>query len=193
MTDKGLFEVDNPSALFLADRPTGVSGNCPLCLMEGTRPLVTEIQALTAQSVYPSPKRTSDGVDYNRLCLILAVLEKRLGLRFSAVDTYVNVIGGIRPDEPAADLPLALSLISGIKDIPLGDSLLAFGEVGLAGECRSVDAAGLRIKEAVKLGFSSVVLPYKNYEQLKKSKELLPDVTYLPVRSLFDAMKIFVK
>lgn len=193
MTDRGLFEVDNPSEVFLADRPRGVSGNCALCLLEGTRPLVTEIQALTAQTVYPSPKRTSDGVDYNRLCLMLAVLEKRLGLRFSTVDTYVNVIGGIRPDEPAADLAMALALISGIKDIPLADSLLAFGEVGLAGECRGVDAAGLRIKEAAKLGFTTVVLPYKNFEQLKKTGELFPEVQYLPVKSIFDAMKIFVK
>jgi len=193
MTDKGLFEVDNPSEVFLADRPKGVSGNCALCLMEGTRPLVTEIQALTAQTVYPSPKRTADGVDYNRMTLMLAVLEKRLGLRFSVCDVFVNVIGGIRPDEPAADLAIALSLISGIKDIPLDDGILAFGEVGLAGECRSVDSAPLRIKEACKIGFTKIVLPYKNYEQLKKNKELLEGITYIPVKSIFDAIKIFVK
>ena len=193
MTDKGLFEVDNPSEVFLADRPKGVSGNCALCLMEGTRPLVTEIQALAAQSVYPSPKRTSDGVDYNRMGLMLAVLEKRLGLRFSTVDVYINVIGGIRPDEPAADLPMALALISAVRDIPLDDSLLAFGELGLAGECRSVDNASLRIKEAVKIGFNKIVLPYKNYEQLRKNKELTDGVTYIPVKSLFEVMKIFVK
>ncbi len=193
MTDKGLCEVDNPSEIFLADRPKGVSGTCALCLMEGTRPLVTEIQALTAETVYPSPKRTSDGVDYNRMCLMLAVLEKRLNLRFSTADTYVNVIGGIRPDEPAADLPMALSLISSIKDIPLDDGLLAFGEVGLAGECRGVDAALLRIREAQKLGFSKIVLPYKNYDHLKKAGDLLDGISYIPVKSIFDAMKIFVR
>lgn len=193
MTDKGLFEVENPSEVFLADRPKGVSGNCALCLMEGTRPLVTEIQALTAQTVYPSPKRTADGIDYNRMTLMLAVLEKRLAMRFSVCDVFVNVIGGIRPDEPAADLPLALALISGLRDIPLDDSLLAFGEIGLAGECRSVDSAALRIKEAHKIGFSKIVLPYKNYEQLKKNKELIDGVTYIPVKSIFDAMKLFIK
>ena len=193
MTDKGLFEVENPSEIFLADSPKGVSGNCPLCLMEGTRPLVTEIQALTAPTVYPSPKRTADGIDYNRLTLMLAVLEKRLAMRFSVHDVFANVIGGIRPDEPAADLPLALALISGMRDIPLADDLLAFGEIGLAGECRSVDSAGLRVKEAYKIGFTKIVLPYKNYEILKKSKELIDGVTYIPVRSIFDAMKLFVK
>ncbi len=194
MTGKGLYEVDNPSKVFLEDRPKGVSGNCAVCLIEGTRPLITEIQALTSRTVYPSPKRTTNGIDYNRMCLILAVLEKRLGLGFSNVDTYVNVIGGIRPDEPAADLAVALSFISGIKDIPLDDSLIAFGEVGLAGECRSVDAVSTRIKEAVKLGFSKIVLPYKNYVQLKKTGELITDgVEYIPVKSIFDALKIFVK
>lgn len=193
MTDKGLFEVENPSEVFLADRPKGVSGNCALCLMEGTRPLVTEIQALTTPTVYPSPKRTADGIDYNRMTLMLAVLEKRLGRHFSTCDVFTNVIGGIRLDEPAADLPLALALISGLQDIPLDDSLLAFGEIGLAGECRSVDSAALRIKEAYKIGFSKIVLPYKNYEQLKKNKELIDGVTYIPVRSIYDAMKLFVK
>lgn len=193
MTDKGLFQVDNPSEVFLADRPKGVSGNCALCLMEGTRPLVSEIQALCASTVYPSPKRTTDGVDYNRMCLMLAVLEKRLGLRFSTHDVYVNVIGGIRPDEPAADLAMALAMISGIKDIPLDDDLVAFGEIGLAGECRGVDAPTMRIKEAVKLGFTKIVLPQKNYLQLKKNGELMADVKYIPVKSIFDAMKIFVK
>ena len=193
MTDKGLFQVDNPSEVFLADRPKGISGNCVLCLMEGTRPLVSEIQALCAPTVYPSPKRTTDGVDYNRMCLMLAVLEKRLGLRFSTHDVYVNVIGGIRPDEPAADLAMALAMISGIKDIPLDDDLVAFGEIGLAGECRGVDAPAMRIKEAVKIGFSKIVLPQKNYLQLKKNGELMSDVTYVPVKSIFDAMKIFVK
>ena len=193
MTDKGLFEVLNPSEVFLADRPKGVSGNCALCLMEGTRPLVTEIQALTAQSVFPSPKRTADGIDYNRMTLMLAVLEKRLAMRFSVHDVFVNVIGGIRPDEPAADLPLALALISALRDIPLDDDMLAFGEVGLAGECRSVDSASLRIKEAQKIGFTKIVLPQKNYEQLKKNKELIDGVTYIPVKSIFDAMKLFVK
>ena len=124
---------------------------------------------------------------------MLAVLEKRLGLRFSTVDVYINVIGGIRPDEPAADLPMALALISAVRDIPLDDSLLAFGELGLAGECRSVDNASLRIKEAVKIGFNKIVLPYKNYEQLRKNKELTDGVTYIPVQSLFEVMKIFVK
>lgn len=196
MTDRGLQEVKDPSGLFLSDKPSGVPGTCAVCLVEGTRPLITEIQALTTQSVYPSPRRTSDGIDYNRMCILLALLEKRLGLRFSTLDTYVNVIGGIRPEEPAADLPLALALISSFKDIPFEDSLVAFGEVGLAGECRAVDMALLRVREAVKLGFNRIVLPYKNYDEVKKAFDtgaLPAGLTLIPVKSIFDALKVFTK
>jgi DNA repair protein RadA/Sms len=177
--------------MLLSGRPKNISGNCAVCVLEGTRPVITEIQALTAQSVYPTPKRTSDGIDYNRTGLILAVLEKRLGLRFSTQDVYVNVTGGLRLDEPASDLALALSLISSIKDRPLSYSLAAFGELGLAGECRAVNNAEIRISEAEKLGFESVVIPDSNYQKIKKAGNLPENVELIPIKSIFDALKIF--
>ncbi len=191
MTSKGLEEVPNPSEMLLSGRPKNISGNCAVCVLEGTRPVITEIQALTAQSVYPSPKRTSDGIDFNRTGLILAVLEKRLGLRFSTQDVYVNVTGGIRLDEPAADLALALSLISSIKDIPLSYSLAAFGEIGLAGECRAVNNAEARISEAEKLGFEKAVIPQANYKKILKSGSVFNNIELIPINSIYDALKIF--
>lgn len=191
MTDKGLAEVPNPSEMLLSGRPKGVSGNCAVCLMEGTRPLIAELQALAVPTVYPSPKRTVNGVDYNRACLILAVLERRLGLRFSSTDVYLNVIGGLRVEEPGADLALALSLISCLKDRPLDEELIAFGELGLAGELRPVSFVEQRVKEAARLGFTTVLLPKGNIE---KGKTPLPEgIRVLPVRSIFDALQVFGK
>ncbi|MGN1082958.1 MAG: DNA repair protein RadA, partial [Candidatus Avispirillum sp.] len=141
MTDEGLVQVDNPSAMLLAGRPKGVSGSCAVCVMEGTRPVIAEIQALVTPSAYPSPKRMADGIDYNRMCLLLAVLEKRLGLRFSACDVYLNVVGGLRIDEPAADAAIALALCSTMKDIPVPTDLIVSGEVGLSGEVRAVSCS----------------------------------------------------
>lgn len=189
MTDRGLMEVENPSAMLLEGRPAGVSGGCASCIMEGTRPLIAELQALVTPTVFPSPRRTSNGIDYNRVYLILAVLEKRLGLRFSVNDVYVNVVGGLRLDEPASDLPMALALISGIKDIPLGDELVACGEIGLAGECRAVTDIELRIREAARLGFTKIVLPDANYRKLRPDT-LSADVELVPVKSLFDALRV---
>lgn len=191
MTSSGLEQVPNPSEMLLSGRPKNISGNCAVCVLEGTRPVITEIQALTTQSVYPSPKRTSDGIDFNRTGLILAVLEKRLGLRFSSQDVYVNVTGGLRLDEPASDLALALSLISSIKDIPLDHSIAAFGEIGLAGECRAVNNAEIRISEAAKLGFESVVIPESNYLKIKKANSVPNNVKLIPIKSIYDALRIF--
>lgn len=189
MTDRGLIEVPNPSKLLLTGRPKGISGNCAVCLMEGSRPLIAELQALTVTSVFPSPKRTVNGMDYNRACLILAVLERRLGLRFSTHDAYMSVVGGLHVDEPAADLPLALSLVSSLKDKPVDENVIAFGEIGLAGELRPVSAVDRRIKEAARLGFKTVLLPKGNVD--KGLPEGYSDVEILPVRSIFDALKIF--
>ena len=186
MTDKGLMEVTNPSELLLEGRPVGVSGNCAACLVEGTRPMIAEIQALAAPTNYSAPKRTSNGVDYNRLWLLLAVLERRLGLKFSTYDVYLNVAGGLRPDEPASDLPCCLALISAIKDRPLSDDLIAFGEIGLSGECRGVADCDLRIKEAVRLGFKTIIMPYTNYKKLRKTDY---DANIIGVKSLFEALK----
>ncbi|MFA6948200.1 MAG: DNA repair protein RadA [Eubacteriales bacterium] len=182
MTEEGLREVPNPSEMLLADRPKNVSGNCAVCVMEGTRPVIAEVQALVSQTAFPSPKRTSNGIDYNRLYLLLAVLEKRLGLRYSTQDVYMNVIGGLRLDEPAADLSIALSLISGLRDLPIPDDLIAVGEVGLAGECRAISNAEARVSEAARLGFTKIILPARSAEKLR-----IPDgVTIIPVRGLYD-------
>ncbi len=162
MTDRGLAEVPNPSEILLHERNEGASGNCIGCVMEGTRPLITEIQALVSPTVFPTPRRTADGFDYNRMCLLLAVLEKRLSIRFSANDVYLNIAGGIRFDEPAADLSVAIALISGILDRAVPSDLIAFGEIGLSGEVRSVSRFDMRLKEAARLGFRTLLVPKRS-------------------------------
>ncbi len=190
MTGEGLEEVHNPSEALLAGRPQNVSGNCAVCVMEGTRPLIAEIQALVSQTAFVAPKRTANGFDYNRIYLLLAVLEKRLGLRFSSNDVYINVIGGLRLIEPAADLGAALALISGIKDIPLPDDLVAIGEIGLAGECRAIPAIEQRINEASRIGFTKIMIPYRNTLNKKLKAE---NAEIIPVRSIYDAISILNK
>ncbi len=159
MTDAGLREIPNPSEILLNERNEQVSGSCIGCAMEGTRPLITEIQALVSPTVFPTPRRTADGFDYNRMCLLLAVLEKRLTLRFSNNDVYLNIAGGIRLDEPAADLSVAVALISGILEKAVPSDLIAFGEIGLLGEVRPVTHIEQRVNEAVRLGFKTILLP----------------------------------
>ncbi len=192
MTSEGLNEVPNPSEALLAGRPKNVSGNCAVCVIEGTRPLIAEIQALTSTTVFPSPKRTSNGFDYNRLYLLLAVLEKRLGLRFSSYDAYINVIGGLRLCDPAADLATALSLISCIKDKPLPDDLIAIGEIGLSGECRAVAAAEQRVREAERLGFARVIIPERNVGKGKLDISKFT-IKIEPVKGIFDAISVALK
>ena len=188
MTDKGLNEIENPSEMLLSGRPQGVSGNCAVCVIEGSRPIIAEIQALVTQTFFPSPRRSSTGIDYNRLQMILAVLEKRLGLRFSANDAYLNVIGGLRLEEPAADLSVALALISSLKDKVLPDDLVAIGELGLAGEVRAVGGIEQRVKECARLGFNRIVVPRKNAE----TKNLNIDgVDIFPVNSIFETLSFF--
>jgi DNA repair protein RadA/Sms len=167
----------------LKERPKGVSGSCAVCVMEGTRPLITEIQALVTPAVYPSPKRAANGMDYNRMCLLLAVLEKRLGLHFSQHDVYVNVTGGISLSEPAADMAVCLALISGILDRPLSDDFLCFGEIGLSGECRSVSVTDQRINEAARLGFKKIAVP-------KRAQTTGKDVEIHGVKNLLEAIRI---
>ena len=187
MTDAGLCEVENPSAMLIADRPKGVSGNCAVCVIEGTRPLIAEIQALATTTVFPSPRRTSTGIDYNRLALILAVLEKRLGLRFSSCDIYLNVIGGIRIEETASDVGMALALISTIRDIPVPDDLVCIGELGLSGEVRTVSRMESRVAEAARLGFTEIVVPSRSAKSVKK----IPDgVKLIPVKNVFDLLPL---
>lgn len=188
MTDKGLIEVPNPSEMLLSGRPVGVSGSCAACVMEGTRPIIAEIQALVTPTTFPAPRRTSNGFDYNRLCLLLAVLEKRLGLKFSSCDIYINVVGGLHLDEPSIDLAASLALISSIRDIPVPQNVLAMGEVGLAGECRSISDIQKRINESWRLGFDTIALPDKNVNENVK----IPDgVSVIPIKSVYDALSLF--
>lgn len=186
MSDKGLLEVCNPSEMLLSDRPKNSSGNCALCTVEGTRPLIAEVQALVTPTSFPVPRRTSNGIDYNRLNLILAVLEKRLGLRFSASDAYLNVIGGLRIDEPASDIAVALALISSLKDKVIPDDLVAIGELGLSGECRAVSNLDQRVKEAARLGFKRAIVPQRNLEK----REIKAEIELIPVRSIYDTLKL---
>jgi DNA repair protein RadA/Sms len=188
MCGDGLKEVKSPSELLLSGRPTGVSGNCAVCTMEGTRPIIAEVQALVTPSYYPSPKRASNGFDLNRVNLLLALLEKRLGLKFSTHDCYVNVVGGITVDEPAADLALALALISSLRDIPVPDNAVAVGELGLSGEIRAAADLDRRLKEASRLGFKCALVPRRNYGK----KDTVPDGA-VPLGSIFDAIRIFGK
>lgn len=192
MEAEGLCEVENPSEYLLSQRPLGVSGNCTMCAMEGTRPLLAEIQALVTPTVYPAPRRTSTGFDYTRLNLLSAVLEKRMGLRLGTTDIYMNVVGGLRVDDPSADLPACMALISGCKDIPLNDKLVAMGEIGLAGECRAIAGIEHRVRECIRLGFETVVIPYRNYEMSQTQLEKIAGKTKIvAVKSLYDTLKLF--
>ncbi len=168
MGDKGLTEVENPSLMLLSGRPLNVSGACVACTIEGTRPMLAEVQGLVSPTGFGNPRRMSTGFDNNRLALILAVLEKRAGYFFSNLDTYVNVVGGLWLDEPAVDLPVALALISGLKDTVIPSECLAFGEVGLTGEVRAVSNADLRVAEAARMGFKKILVPYHNLPAITK-------------------------
>ena len=171
MRENGLFEVENPSAMMLSGRLSEVSGGCITCMIEGTRPILSEVQALVTTTGFGNPRRMSNGFDYNRLNMLLAILEKRQGLYFSNLDTYLNVVGGIRLTEPAADLAVCLSLVSGLRDIPLSDKTIVFGEVGLSGEIRAATRAGARVAEAARLGFNECILPKANLKQITNVPE----------------------
>lgn len=159
MCNTGLEEVKNPSEYMLNGRPEDASGSVVACSMEGTRPILVEIQALVCQSNFGIPRRTAVGTDFNRVNLLMAVLEKKVGLRLAASDAYVNIAGGMKMTEPAIDLGICLAIVSSAKDIVIPDNVMVFGEVGLSGEIRAVNMAGQRVQEAKKLGFGTVVLP----------------------------------
>ena len=190
MGDRGLSEVPNPSEMMLEGRPTDSPGNCAACVMEGSRPLIAEVQALVSRTAYPAPRRTCDGFDYNRMCLLLAVLEKRLNLRFSENDVYLNIAGGMRIDEPAADLSVALALLSGITDRLVPPRLIAFGELGLSGEVRAVSHIDYRVKEAARLGFTQILLPARC---VGKSLNIPKDVEVIGVKNLVDVIRVLSK
>lgn len=174
MLDTGLNQVENPSMMMLSGRPQNSSGSCVACIMEGSRPIMAEVQGLVTPTSFGNPRRMCNGFDYNRINMILAVLEKRGGYYFSNADVYLNVIGGLKLNEPASDLSVALALVSSLKDEVVREDVLAFGEIGLAGEIRSVSHCEQRVKEASRLGFKKVIIPKDNLKSLSKniSKEI---------------------
>ncbi len=186
MAGDGLREVENPSQMLLSGRPLNVPGTCVACVMEGTRPILAEVQGLVMRTTYGNPRRMSTGFDNNRVALLLAVLEKRAGFAFSGGDTYVNVVGGLRLDEPAADLPVALSLVSSLRDLPVHEGIVAFGEIGLAGELRSVTNAEGRVREAARLGMTRCILPKQCLRALNKIAD--PGIELVGVKTVKEAV-----
>lgn len=186
MVDTGLREVPNPSQMLLDGRPEGASGTCVACVMEGTRPVLAEVQALVTKTSFNVPRRTSDGFDFNRAALLLAVAEKRAGLKLSLFDAYINVIGGLRLDEPGADLPVILAVASSYRDQAIPDDLVAIGEIGLTGEIRSVSHMNQRLAEIARLGFKRCILPLKSSEKL----EIPPELMVYRVKNIREAIEI---
>ena len=162
MTGRGLAQIENPSQVMLEGRPLGISGTCVACVMEGTRPVLSEIQALVTKTSFPSPRRTASGFDYNRMYLLLAVLEKRAGYNFSNQDVYINIVGGLKLDETACDLSVCIAMASSLLDLPVGEKTFAVGEVGLGGEIRSVPHLETRLREAQRVGFDTAIVPKHN-------------------------------
>ena len=188
MRGSGLEEVKNPSELLLTGRPTDVSGTCVTCLMEGTRPILVEVQALIAKSSFGNPRRVSTGFDYNRTALLIAVLEKRCGYFMGNLDVFLNVAGGMRIDDPAADLAVVLSLVSNLQDKPVDPRLMALGEVGLAGEVRSASLAAQRVEEAYRLGFTTFLLPKSSLRSLDPGR--WPEARFFGVSNLSEALAV---
>jgi DNA repair protein RadA/Sms len=186
MTEEGMVEITNPSEAFLAERLADAAGSAIAVTMEGTRPLLIEIQALASTTAFGLPRRTANGVDFNRLLLLVAVLSKRVGLRLHDQDVFVNVVGGMRINEPAADLALALAIASSFQNVPLPNDLAAMGEVGLSGELRAVSHLSRRLNEAAKLGFSRCIVPSTH-----RGLGAVPaDIEAIPARSLADALAL---
>lgn len=191
MTGNGLKEVLNPSLMMISGRPKNTSGTCVACVMEGSRPILAEVQGLVCATGFGTPRRMSTGFDYNRMSMLLAVLEKRAGYFFNNMDAYINVVGGLKLDEPAADLTVALALVSSLKDKAVGEDVLAFGEVGLAGEIRAINNCEQRVNEAMRLGFKRCIIPFHNYKSLSKDVKVNMDI--VPVRTIRDAFTALVE
>lgn len=185
MTDRGLEEIQNPSAALLEGRPQDASGSCVVATLEGTRPILAEVQGLVTKSAYGAARRTAAGIDYNRAVLLLAILEKRAGMLLGAYDTYVNVVGGIELDEPATDLPILLAIASSYLERSIPPTLAAFGEVGLSGEVRAVTGAGQRVMELERLGFTHCILPEANCRSLRERTSM----RLIPVKNIREAIR----
>ena len=187
MSNSGLEEVLNPSMMLLSGRPQGASGSCVTCVIEGSRPILTEVQGLVTTSGFGNPRRTATGFDYNRMALILAVLEKKAGYFFSNLDAYINIVGGVKLDEPSADLAVAISLISSLKDIPIDEYSVVFGEIGLTGEIRSAQNVSSRILEAARLGFKQCIIPYYNLKNTENFSKY--NIKIVGARTIREAFK----
>jgi len=185
MADMGLTEVTNPSELLISERDGNPSGSVVVASIEGTRPLLLELQALTTQSVFGLPRRNANGIDYNRLTLLVAVLEKKAGLMLGNQDVYLNLVGGIKVNEPALDLGIVIATASSLKNISIKEDVVIIGEVGLTGEVRSVNMIEKRLKEAEKLGYKTCIIPESNKKLLKEKFKL--DI--IGVKNIIDAMK----
>ncbi len=185
MTGHGLVPVPHPSELFLSERPIGVAGSAVVAAMEGTRPMLVEIQALVSSSKFGTGRRTTQGVDFNRVALLVAMLEKRAGFHLSSDDIFVNIVGGITLDEPAADLGIVAAVASSFRNIPISEQTIVFGEVGLAGEVRATAHANVRLREAARMGFRRVVMPQNNLSGLEEDDR----VETIGVRSVVDALE----
>ncbi len=185
MTDEGLKEIENPSEIFLSERPEGATGTVVTASIEGTRPILLEFQALVSPATFGVPRRTSIGVDYNRVNLLIAVLEKKAGIHLMGMDIFVNVVGGLKVLEPAADLAIVTAMSSSAKDIPVDPHTIVFGEIGLSGEIRAVSHADLRLKEAQKIAFKRAVIPKANAERLKGNVS----IEVIGVKELNEAME----
>ncbi|MBN1202015.1 MAG: DNA repair protein RadA [Anaerolineae bacterium] len=188
MRDQGLVEITNPSEVFIAERVVNAPGSAIAVTLEGTRPLLVEVQALASQTVYPNPRRTANGIDFNRMLLLTAVLTKRVGIRLYEKDIFVNVISGLKIDEPAADLAIAVSIASSAWDVPVPADMVFVGEIGLSGELRAVSQTVMRVKEAAKLGFKRVLLP----RTFRQEEPLPDDIDVVKVRSLSEALNVAV-
>lgn len=169
MTDEGLIEITNPSELFMSERPLGVSGSTVIATMEGTRPLLVELQALVSPTTFGMPRRTSMGVDFNRVNLLIAVLEKNAGIHLGGMDVFINIVGGLKILEPAADIGIISAIVSSFREVPIDAKTFLFGEVGLSGEVRAVAQGDARLKEAAKVGFKKALIPKNNAERLKNN------------------------
>ena len=185
MGETGLIEVPNPSQMLLDGRPEGASGTCVACVMEGTRPILAEVQALVGKTSFNVPRRTADGFDFNRAALLLAVAEKRAGMKLSLFDAYINVIGGLRLDEPGADLPMVLAVASSYRDQVISDDLVAIGEVGLTGEIRSVSHMNQRLAEVARLGFKKCIIPRNGSDKV----EIPAGLAVYRVRNILEAIE----
>lgn len=187
MTGKGLNEIESPSLAMISGRPVNVSGTCVTCLIEGSRPILAEVQGLATASGFGNPRRMAAGFDYNRMAMLIAILEKRSGYFLGNMDCFVNIVGGLKADEPACDLAVALSLISSFKDSVIDSSTIVFGEIGLAGEIRTVTNCEQRIRECQRLGFKRCIVPRQNLSTLSKSN--FTDIEIIGVRNIREAFE----